>query len=296
MPEILIIDDDPLVAETLADLAEDMGHVPLRAASLADGLAHADAGFGDVVLLDVMMPDGNGLEALPRFVASPARPEVVIITGTDAAQSAEMAVRNGAWDYITKGAPVSAVRLAILRALEFRGEKLARTAQQGRQFNPTGLVGTSPAFTDCLDLVAKAAQSDVPVLITGETGTGKELAARAIHENSDRAGHPFVVVDCAAMPENLAESVLFGHVRGAFTGAVRDRVGRFQLAHGGTIFLDEIGDVSSAVQLKLLRVLQEREFERVGDTRTVKVDVRVIAATNPVGRPSTSSTGVSEPT
>uniref|UniRef100_B8DQZ7 Two component, sigma54 specific, transcriptional regulator, Fis family n=1 Tax=Nitratidesulfovibrio vulgaris (strain DSM 19637 / Miyazaki F) TaxID=883 RepID=B8DQZ7_NITV9 len=280
MPEILIIDDDPLVAETLADLAEDMGHVPLRAASLADGLAHADAGFGDVVLLDVMMPDGNGLEALPRFVASPPRPEVIIITGANAEQSAEMAVRNGAWDYITKGAPVSSIRLAILRALEFRNEKLARTAQQGRQFNPAGLVGTSPAFMECLDLVAKAAHSDVPVLITGETGTGKELAARAIHENSDRAGRPFVVVDCAALPENLTESVLFGHVRGAFTGADRDAEGLIRQASGGTLFLDEIGELSPTLQKTFLRVLQERRFRPVGGRQEVECDFRLLAATN----------------
>ncbi len=280
MSEILIIDDDPLVAETLADLAEDMGHIPLRAASLADGLAHADAGFGDVVLLDVLMPDGNGLEALPRFVGSPLHPEVIIITGADAEQSAEMAVRNGAWDYITKGAPVGAIRLAILRALEFRNEKLARTAQQGRQFNPSGLVGASAAFMECLDLVAKAAQSDVPVLITGETGTGKELAARAIHENSNRAGRPFVVVDCASLPENLAESVLFGHVRGAFTGADRDAEGLIRQASGGTLFLDEIGELPPVLQKTFLRVLQERRFRPVGGRQEVECDFRLVAATN----------------
>lgn len=280
MAEILIIDDDPLVAETLADLAENMGHAPLQAASLADGLTHAGTGFGDVVLLDVMMPDGNGLETLPRFVASPGHPEVIIITGADAEQSAEMAVRNGAWDYITKGAPVSAIRLAILRALEFRNEKQARTARQGRQFTPTGLVGTSPAFMECLGLVAKAAHCDVPVLITGETGTGKELAARAIHENSNRAGRPFVVVDCAALPENLTESVLFGHVRGAFTGADRDAEGLIRQASGGTLFLDEIGELPPALQRTFLRVLQERRFRPVGGRREVEGDFRLVAATN----------------
>jgi two-component system NtrC family response regulator len=279
MARILIIDDDPLIRSTLTALIEDMGFESEKASTLSEGTAMAREGDFDVVCLDIDLPDGNGLEAVPEISGAPSSPEVIIITGIGDRDSAALAVRNGAWDYIEKPASLEAVRLPLIRALQYRSEKKSPQVKPVA-LNRDGIVGRSKDIRGCLDLVAQAAGGDANVLITGETGTGKELFARAIHENSPRSSGPFVVVDCSTLTENLVESELFGHERGAFTSAEREHVGMITRAHKGTLFLDEIGELPASVQKAFLRVLQERRFRPVGSSREIESDFRLVVATN----------------
>lgn len=279
MGRILIIDDEPQMCGLLTHLCQDHGHLAESAHTLREGYRRAQQGAFDVVFLDVHMPDGVGLELLPRIREVSSRPEVIIITGMTSPDGAELAIKSGAWDYVEKGASLDAFALPMLRALDYRREKHAHRPAVV-SLKRAGIIGSSPALSACMDQMAQAARSDLNVLLACETGTGKELFARAIHENSGRHGGPFVVVDCAALPESLAESVLFGHGQGAFTGANRARTGLVSVADGGTLFLDEIGELPIALQRTFLRVLQERRFRPVGTTREESSDFRLIAATN----------------
>jgi two-component system NtrC family response regulator len=249
---------------------------------LKEGIETAASEPFDVILLDVRMPDGNGLEALPEFQSTPSRPEVIILTGFGDPNGAEMAIRSGAWDYIEKGASIKEISLPLVRVLEYRKEKQAASdaAVNVMALNREGIIGNSPKMRACLDLVAQAARSDANVLISGETGTGKELFAHAICSNSSRCKGSFVVVDCAALPETLVESLLFGHEKGAFTGAEKAQEGLIRQANGGTLFLDEVGELPMSLQKAFLRVLQEHRFRPVGSRREVSSDFRLVAATN----------------
>jgi two-component system response regulator HydG len=237
----------------------------------------------DIILLDIRMTNMDGIEALSEIrKISPLVP-VLIMTAYASVKTAVEALKAGAFDYMTKPLDIEEVKILIEKALEhyhLRTENLALKERLGDRFDFSRIIGRSGKMKTLLDTLAMVAPSDATVLIMGESGTGKEVVANAIHHNSPRAGQPFIKVSCAALPEALLESELFGHERGAFTGAVTRREGRFQLAHRGTIFLDEVGEMNPALQTKLLRVLQEKEFEPVGSARTIKVDIRVIAATN----------------
>jgi len=278
MARVLIIDDDELICEMLSFMVEDMGHSASSATTLKTGFEKASSENFDVIFLDIKMPDGSGLHLLPRIRELPLHPEVIIITGSGDADGAELAIKNGAWDYIQKSSSTKEMLLPFVRALQYREEKNARKPPTALKLN--GVIGRSPTMKVCLYLLAQAAQSEVNVLLTGETGTGKEVFARAIHENSMRAENNFVVVDCTALPATLVESVLFGHEKGAFTGADRAQVGLVRQAHAGTLFLDEIGELPLAVQKAFLRVLQEHRFRPVGAKREIESNFRLIAATN----------------
>jgi two-component system NtrC family response regulator len=223
-----------------------MGHEALYASNLQRGVETTYSQTVDVVFLDVKLPDGNGLEMLPRVQAAPSLPEVIIMTGFGDPDGAELAIRHGAWDYIQKPSTVEAMTLSLTRALQYREEKKA--SKSFLTLRREGIVGNSPKMKTCLDLLARVANSDANVLITGETGTGKELFAWAIHDNSGRARKNFVVVDCAALPENLVESILFGHEKGSYTGADKAQEGLILQANGGTLFLDEVGELPLAIQ------------------------------------------------
>ena len=278
MAKILIVDDDPLVRDSLARVIKKMGHGSVEAGSLASAREKLRGEGLDLVFCDVRMPDGSGLEILPEIRASAASPEVIIVTGFGDPDGAELAIKKGAWDYIEKPLSVKAIMLCVERALQYRDKKIA--AAQPVALKVRGIVGSSPKLRSSLDKLAQAAASEANVLVTGETGTGKELFAQAIHRNSARSNRNFVVVDCAALPETLVESTLFGHVRGAFTGADKPRDGLVRQADGGTLFLDEIGELSVSIQKAFLRVLQEKRFRPVGGGQEVTSDFRLIAATN----------------
>jgi two-component system NtrC family response regulator len=278
MGNILIIDDDQLICETLADAVRNLGHNAEFALTIKEGLKKARGQGYDVVFLDVRMPDGNGLEALPRLREISNCPEIIIITGFGDINGAEIAIKNKAWDYIQKPFSKKEMMLTLMRAIQYREEKKAKKSVMA--LNLDGILGSSPRMQACYDLLAQAAQSEVNVLITGETGTGKELFARAIHQNSNRAPHNFVVVDCTVLPEILVESTLFGYEKGAFTGAAESRQGLIKEADLGTLFLDEVGELPRPVQKSFLRVLHERRFRPLGSTQEIASDFRLVAATN----------------
>ena len=232
----------------------------------------------DIVFCDVRMPDGSGLDIIPDIRAGQSAPEVIIITGYGDPDGAELAIKLGAWDYVEKPVSLKGLILSIERALQYREKKQA--AARPVALKTEGIVGGSVRLAASLDTLAQAAGSEANVLITGETGTGKELFAWAIHRNSARAGRSFVIVDCAALPETLVESTLFGHLRGAFTGADKSRDGLIKQADGGTLFLDEIGELSPSIQKAFLRVLQEKRFRPVGSGQERSSNFRLIAATN----------------
>jgi two-component system NtrC family response regulator len=250
------------------------------AENLADGLDMMPLAPFDIVFLDVNLPDGSGLDALPTIRQAVSNPEVIIITGEGSAKGAELAIRTGAWDYIQKPLATHEVELQLARALDYRASKNQERAPGLVPLKRSRIIGGSPELNSRLRKVAQCASSDANVLIAGETGTGKELFAKIIHENGLSPKSNFVVVDCAALPEQLVESVLFGHVKGAFTGATGERGGLIREADGGTLFLDEIGELPLSIQKKFLRVLQERRFKPVGGTREVRSNFRLICATN----------------
>lgn len=277
MAKILVIDDEEYIRGVLTINAKGLGHEAESAATLSEGLRWLGKDAYDLVFLDVLLPDGNGLEVLPKIKGMAHDPEVIIITGMGESQGAELAINSGAWDYIEKPFARKEIILQINRALAFRSSK----TKSGRvSLKRDGIIGSSIEFTQCLDQIAWCCGSDVNVLLSGETGTGKELLARMVHENSKRSAGPFVVVDCTVLPENLIESMLFGHVKGAFTGAESQQEGLVQQAQGGTLFLDEVGEMGLSAQKRFLRVLQERRFRPVGGSREIESDFRLISATN----------------
>ncbi len=278
MANILIIDDDEAFCRGLAEAMQAGGSQATCAHTLEAGLRLAAAEPFDVVFLDVILPDGNGLTRLSDIRAVPSRPEIIILTGGGTPDGAEMAIASGAWDYIQKPFPLSVIRLHLMRALQYREERQMRKPHSTLKIG--GIIGRSARMRDSYDLLAEAAAADVTVLITGETGTGKELFAKAIHDNSLRAGESFVVVDCAALQGSLIESILFGYEKGAFTGAAQSREGLIKQADRGTLFLDEIAELPLAVQKVFLRVLQERRFRPLGCRGEVESNFRLIAATN----------------
>lgn len=278
MASILIIDDNLSLCEALSKKISKLGHNANHYQRLTDGMHAARNENYDVIFLDVGLPDGSGLSALEILREKPYEPEVIIITGQAEVSGARLAIESGAWDYVEKGASLDDMILPLERALQYRSElkKSKTTVSLKRE----GIIGESNSINKSLDLVAQASTADVPVCITGETGTGKELFAWAIHTNSTRSENNFVVVDCAALPENLVESVLFGHEAGAFTGANKQSHGLIKSADGGTLFLDEIGELPLSIQKSFLRVLQEHTFKRVGGSKDIHSDFRVISATN----------------
>lgn len=278
MAQVLIVEDDNKIGRMLERITQGLGHHTLLADTLSACLTLSRANEFDLVLLDLSLPDGNGLSVLPELSNSPSQPEIIIITGTGDQSGAEVAFKSGAWDFVSKPFLPEEIALAIARALEYRQEK--RSHKIPRILHREAIVGDSPKITACLELVARAAVTDVDVLVTGETGTGKELFAQAIHKNSPRTDKPFIVVDCASHQEQLMESTLFGHVKGAFTGANSDRDGLVKQADKGTLFLDEVGELSLPMQKIFLRVLQERTFRPIGATSETTSDFRLIAATN----------------
>jgi two-component system NtrC family response regulator len=280
MANILVIDDDPMIRDTLVLQLTRLKHTVMVAETLSDGTEMLPLAPFDIVFLDVNLPDGNGLELMPAIRQTDASPEVIIITGEGSAQSAETAISSGAWDYLQKPLLEKEIELQLTRALDYRTIKNKELKPALMPLKRPSIIGSSPELNARLDLVAQCAGSDANVLIVGETGTGKELFARVIHENSLSPGSAFVVVDCAALPEQLVESVLFGHIKGAFTGADCKRDGLVKEADGGTLFLDEIGELPLSIQKKFLRVLQERRFKPVGSTQEIKSNFRLICATH----------------
>ncbi|MGE5175956.1 MAG: sigma-54-dependent transcriptional regulator [Hyphomicrobiales bacterium] len=277
MPTLLLVDDEANIRSSLAGALEREGYQVDAVASPAEARVRLRDAY-DVALLDVWFPDGSGLDLLAAIRESSPETVVVMMSGHASIDVAVQATRLGAFDFLEK--PISLERLLVL--LRNATETVSLRAENRRLQRPwaTAIVGGSPAVRALLVEIEKAGPTTARVLIQGENGTGKELVARALHDASPRRDRPFVAVNCAAIPEELAESELFGHERGAFTGAVQARKGRFEEAHGGTLFLDEVGDLSPRAQTKLLRVLQEGELQRVGGARPIRVDVRVLAATN----------------
>jgi two-component system nitrogen regulation response regulator NtrX len=280
MQTILVVDDEENIRLSLEGILLDEGFRPLFANTGEEAIRKAQEEDPDLILLDIWMPGIDGLKALSRIKELRPQQPVVMMSGHGTIETAVKATRLGAYDFIEKPLSLEKVLLSIQNALkvsQLLEENQALKAKIGKEYE---MIGESEPILQLKNHISVAAPSNGWVLITGENGTGKELVARAIHHQSNRADQPFVEVNCAAIPEELIESELFGHEKGAFTGATVARKGKFDQAHCGTLFLDEIGDMSLKTQAKILRILQERKFERVGGNRTIEVDVRVIAATN----------------
>jgi two-component system, NtrC family, response regulator HydG len=290
MARVLIIDDNETMREGLTATVKRMGHETMVAAGGAEGIALMKRRGADFVITDLKMEGTGGLDVVRAVQELDPLCPTMIVTAFGTVETAVEAMRSGAFDFLQKPFSPEVVRLKVERALELRRERQAREraeadaaalrADAAAAYNFGEIVGETPSMRAVFQTIERVAPTDASVYIHGESGTGKELVARAIHERSKRARGPFVRVSCGALTESLLESELFGHERGAFTGAIKRKLGRFELADKGTLFLDEIGDVSPTVQVKLLRVLQERKFERVGGEETITVDVRVISATH----------------
>lgn len=280
---ILVVDDDQGHLKTLNTIVTSWGYQVSTAEDGVQAVDRVKAGPFDLIIMDVRMARMDGIEALKRIKAyNPAIP-ILIMTAYSSVDSAVEALKTGAYDYLTKPLDFDVLRLSLQRALEhthLKTENQNLREKLGDNFHWANIIGNSPKMKAMTDMLAMIAPSEATVLITGESGTGKELIAKSIHYNSPRKAHPLVVVNCAALTETLLESELFGHEKGAFTGADRRREGRFMQADKGTLFLDEVGETSPTMQTKLLRVIQEREIQRVGGSETLPVDVRILAATH----------------
>ncbi|GDY21795.1 acetoacetate metabolism regulatory protein AtoC [Verrucomicrobiota bacterium] len=279
--KIIVLEDDPIVRKNLEQQLRARRYDVAAVSTIAAAQDYLDRDTFDLMFVDVRLPDGEGTELLRQLQQRPLRPIVVMMTGFGTFESAVECIRNGAFDYMIKPFAADQLEVTLKKAESFN--QLVKVNQYlNRDSGDDGqsLLGNSPPMKALRELIRKVAPTEATVLIQGESGTGKELVAREIFSNSPRKNTPFIKVNCAAVPEELIESEFFGHEKGSFTGAGAKREGRFELAHGGTILLDEISEISPKVQSKLLRVLQERELERVGGSRTIKVDVRVIATTN----------------
>ncbi|MBV8762902.1 MAG: sigma-54-dependent Fis family transcriptional regulator [Deltaproteobacteria bacterium] len=280
---ILVVDDEANARTALGDLLRDAGFEVEIAADAFKALGKYDAFDPHVVVTDLHMPGMDGIELVKQIREKEAPAEVIVITAFGDVETAVEAMRVGAVDYMTKPVRFDELLIVLDKVLEMgrlRHETRVLRARLRDRLNPTNIIGSAPVMQNVFEIIEQVAPTTATVLITGESGTGKELVANAIHQRSPRASGPFVKLHCAALAESLLESELFGHEKGSFTGAMARKDGRFSMADGGTLFLDEIGEISPSIQVKLLRFLQEREFERVGGTQTLKVDVRVVAATN----------------
>ena len=283
MEKILVVDDEKSLREVLSIMLKRAGYAVTEASDGDEAIGHVNKEIYDLVITDLRMPKADGMDVLKAVKSSSPDTVVLVITAFATSDSAVEAMKQGAYDYLTKPFQVDEVQLIIRNALEKRRlstENMLLKREMASQSSFAKIVGQSEAMQKVFDVVKKVADAKSNILICGESGTGKELVARAIHYNSARSAMPFVAVNCSAVPETLLESELFGHVKGSFTGAISNKAGLFEVANGGTIFLDEIGDTTPTIQVKLLRVIQEREFRRVGGNQDIKVDVRVIAATN----------------
>jgi len=284
MARLLLVDDTPnLILKQVHRVFDEAGHEIDAALTGEDGIRQAATRTPDAILLDLRLPDLSGLEVYRRLRQFDARIPVIFITASNDADSAIEAMKQGAFDYLLKPLDTQQLRRVVGQALEL--SRLAREPAVVAETPPDAdrgdaIIGRCPAMLEVYKAIGRVAGQDVPVLITGESGTGKELVARAIYQHSARAKAPFLAINCAAIPDALLESELFGHEKGAFTGAERRRIGKFEQCHGGTLFLDEVGDMSLATQAKVLRLLQDQAFERVGGNETVRTDVRLIAATH----------------
>src|SRR6266851_4549591 len=280
MSKVLLIEDEKSIADALQRVLEVGGHEVTAATDSKQGLAAARTGDFQVVVTDLKMPGLSGMEVVQRLHATKPRLPVILMTGHHTTETAIEAMKFGAYDYILKP-PDPAELTALVEKAIANSRLMSEPVKMGHApFSPAAIVGSSRVMQNVYKEIGRVAAMPVTVLIRGETGTGKELVARAIYQHSHRAGQPFIEVNCVAIPENLLESELFGHEAGAFTDAKTRRIGRFEQANHGTIFLDEIGDMSMAIQAKLLRVLQDRMIQRLGGKETIPVDVRVIAATH----------------
>jgi two-component system nitrogen regulation response regulator GlnG len=283
MPTLLLIDDEPAILHAFRRAFREPDFTLVTASSAAEGLAALDRTAPDVVILDIHLGDATGLDTFERVRAHDARIPVVLITGHGTTDLAIEAIKRGAYEYLLKPLELPYLRELVAKACQSsRLMNVPAVVAEAEPFVPAAdlLVGRCAQMQEVYKAIGRVAPQDVTVLITGESGTGKELVARAIYQHSKRAGQPFLAINCAAIPETLLESELFGHEKGAFTGADRRRVGKFEQCHGGTLFLDEVGDLHPLTQAKLLRVLQEQRFERLGGNEVVETDVRIIAATN----------------
>jgi two-component system nitrogen regulation response regulator GlnG len=282
MPNVLIADDEESIRTVLARVVERLGIVPIIADNGSEALEMLKTREIEAAFVDIRMPGPTGLDILDAAPSFAKRTSVIVMTAQDTMENAVAAMKRGAFDYVTKPFDLEEVAIILGRALEnqrLRGE-IARLKKERPAADETALVGSSRAMQDVFKTVGKIADQDVTVLIHGESGTGKELVARALHSSGRRGEAPFIAVNCSAIPENLMESEFFGHKKGAFTGADADKPGHFERAHGGTVFLDEVGDMPPSLQAKLLRFLQDKTAQRLGDGVERALDVRVIAATN----------------
>src|SRR5688500_1847986 len=281
---LLVVDDEELVRWSLRERFRREGYTVVEAGTASGAIEHATAGGIGLVLLDYRLPDGDGLTVLRRIKALAPDTPVILMTAFSTVENAVEAMKHGAYHYLNKPFDLDDVAVTVEKALEtsrLRREVHAFRSSQSLEFGFVSIIGGSPAMAAAKALLMRIAASPATtVLLTGETGTGKDLAAKAIHYNSDRAARPFVNITCSALPEQLLESELFGHERGAFTDARQQKRGLFETADGGTVFLDEIGEMTAGLQAKLLRFLEEKTFKRIGGLSDIRVDVRVIAATN----------------
>jgi two-component system nitrogen regulation response regulator GlnG len=283
MPTLLIVDDEPTILLAFRRAFRDPSLTLLTAETAAEGLELARAQHPDVIVLDIHLPDMTGLEMLRRLREVDARSLVIFVTGKSTTDTAIEAMKLGAYEYLLKPVELSTLRQVVQRAMDIsRLMHVPAVVAQDAAVDERAdaIVGVCPAMQEVYKAIGRVAAQDVPVLITGETGTGKELVARAIYQHSRRADKPFLAINCAAIPEHLLESELFGHEKGAFTGADRRRIGKFEQVSGGTLFLDEVRDMTPLTQSKMLRLLQEQRFERLGGNETIQTDVRIVAATS----------------
>jgi len=281
--KILVIDDSPEIVNLFSDYLHTEGYEVDTAGDGAIGISLVERNSYDLIVTDLKMPGTDGMEVLKYIREHSPDTLCIILTGYGTVKSAVEAIKMGAFDYLTKPVKMDEILVTFQRAFEYRDlkrENLHLRSQLKKKYRFENIIGDSEEMQKVFEVIEKVADTDSTVLILGESGTGKELVAKAIHYNSYRREKPFVPVNCAAIPGELLESELFGHEKGAFTNAIRMRIGRFELANGGTVFLDEIGDMNPMLQSKLLRVLQERQFERVGGIKTIKTDIRIIAATH----------------
>lgn len=281
-PSVLIIDDEPLMRLSMLDALKAVGYEVRAAATGQEGHALLAADTFDIVITDLRLPGSDGLALLQACKQRSSRSEVILITAHGSVETAVEAMKLGAYDYVTKPFAMDELLLVVDRVtkvLALRQENVQLREELEGRFSFEGILGKNDRMREVLEKIQLVSATDSTVLIVGESGTGKELVANALHRSSPRRDHALIKVSCAALPETLLEAELFGHEKGAFTGALKQRRGRFELAHKGTLFLDEIGEISPVVQVKLLRVLQERQFERVGGNETVEVDVRLVCAT-----------------